>query len=103
MRPPYGAYNSSVLSCVGVPAILWSIDTRDWEHRNADRTVSNVLTQVKDGDIILMHDIHKATVDAAERLIPELKRRGYQLVTVSELAKYKQKSLSAGNVYTAIR
>ena len=53
MRPPYGAYNSSVLSCVGVPAILWRIDTRDWEHRNADRAVSNVLTQVKDGDIIL--------------------------------------------------
>ena len=50
-----------------------------------------------------MHDIHLPTVEAAERIIPMLRQKGYQLVTVSELAKYKKKKLQAGSVYTAVR
>lgn len=103
VRPPYGAYNSSVLSNIGAPAITWSIDTRDWEHRNSARTISNVMSKVRDGDIILMHDIHKSTVDAAATLIPKLKSAGYQLVTVSQLAEYKNKSLVSGQAYSSIR
>ena len=61
------------------------------------------MSNVKDGTIILMHDIHQPTVQAAERIIPELKKKGYQLVTVSELAKYKKKKLNNGSVYSAIR
>ncbi len=89
MRPPGGyidAASLSTLGSMGMPAILWSIDTRDWQHRNAQRTINTVLSQVRDGDIILMHDIYAPTADAAEVLIPELTARGYQLVTVSELA-----------------
>ena len=89
MRPPGGyidAHSLSVLGSMGMPAIMWSIDTRDWQHRNAQKTINNVLSQVKDGDIVLMHDIYDATADAAVALIPELTARGYQLVTVGELA-----------------
>lgn len=89
LRPPGGYYNDAslaVLGSMGMPAVMWSIDTRDWQHRNAQRTIDTVLSQVKDGDIILMHDIYEATADAAQVLIPELTARGYQLVTVSELA-----------------
>ena len=56
----------------------------------------------KDGDVVLMHDIHAPTAAAAEQLIPELVKRGYQLVTVSELATYKGVKLKKGSVYTRI-
>ena len=54
---------------------------------------------VRDGDIILMHDVHQETADAAERIIPALLERGYQLVTVSELAAARGKSLEPGASY----
>ena len=79
--------------------ILWSIDTRDWESRNADKVCRIVMNQVSDGDIILMHDAYSSSRDAAKRIIPALKRKGYQLVTISELAQYKNVTLTAGNSY----
>jgi len=93
-----------VLSAAGLPSIYWSIDTRDWANRsNPQHTVSAVLNYVQDGDIVLMHDIHQATVTAAETIIPALIRRGYQLVTVSELAQFKGVTLKTGNTYRSIR
>ena len=74
------------LASMGYASILWSIDTLDWKTRNASSTVSSVLNNVKDGDIILMHSLYGATAEAVETMVPELVRRGYQLVTVSELA-----------------
>ena len=102
MRPPYGAHSDVSDANVGTPVILWSIDTRDWEHRSTQKTINNVLGSVRDGDIILMHDIHPSTVDAALYLIPELQRRGYQLVTVSELAEYRG-GAAAGTVHSSFR
>lgn len=95
VRPPYGSYNQSVLSAVGQPFILWSIDTLDWKTRNAQKTVDAVLSEVKDGDIILMHDIHVPTADATEILVPALIERGFELVTVSELAQKKGVNMQA--------
>ena len=106
-RLPYGdGHNSSrVLSCIGLPSIYWSIDTMDWANTgNPQHTINAVLNNVKSGDIILMHDIHSSTVTACETIIPELTRRGFQLVTVSELAQYKGKtSLSAGRTYYSFK
>ena len=103
LRPPYGSYNSTVAAAAGMPLILWEVDTLDWKTRNVQSTIQSVMSNVKDGTIILMHDIHQPTVQAAEQIIPELKKKGYQLVTVSELAKYKKKKLNNGSVYSAIR
>ena len=47
---------------------MWSVDTLDWETQNADSTVQNVMDNASDGQIILMHDIFKESVDAAEIL-----------------------------------
>ncbi len=106
-RLPYGAgyNNSTVLGTLGLPSIYWSIDTRDWANiGNPQHTVNEVLNYVKSGDIVLMHDIHLSTVQAAEKIIPELKKRGYQLVTVSQLAKYKGKtSLHSGTTYFSFK
>lgn len=100
MRPPYGAINSTVRSSVGMPMILWNIDTLDWKTRNTQSTIDAVMSKAKDGDIILMHDIHTETVDAAIQLIPKLQEAGFQLVTVSELASIKGVSLQNGEKYT---
>jgi len=98
-RTPGGIKGGNIMDNMALPVILWNIDTLDWKTRNADATVNEVLSKVKDGDVILMHELYNATAAATERLVPELVARGYQLVTVSELARYKGVELSAGRYY----
>ena len=102
VRPPYGAINDTVSSVVGRPMILWSVDTLDWETQNVDTTVQNVMDNAQDGAVILMHDIFKESVDAAEIFIPQLIEQGYKLVTIEELAKAKGVQLQAGVSYGAM-
>lgn len=100
MRPPYGAISDTLKATVGMPMILWNIDTLDWKTRNAQKTIETTMNNVDDGDIILLHDIHTESVDAALKLIPMLEKVGYQLVTVSELAAAKGVTLENGGRYT---
>ncbi len=102
-RPPYGAYNSSVLSRIAMPAIMWSVDTLDWKTRNAAKTLASVQKSTTDGAIILMHDIHSPTADAVETVVPYLLMQGYQLVTVSELIEARQGSIVNGRVYNKVK
>lgn len=99
LRPPYGDYNSSVLSAAGMPAILWSVDTLDWKTKSKVQTVESIMS-AKDGDIVLMHDIHTWSIDAAIEAIPKLIEAGYQLVTVSEMAAVRNGGLRAGQNYS---
>ena len=102
MRPPGGAINQNAqdaLASIGLPAVLWNIDTLDWKTRNTQSTVDAVLSQVKDGDIILMHDIHEPTAAAVEILVPELTARGFQLVTVSQLASARGGMVPGGKYF----
>ena len=99
MRPPYGAVNEVVQSAAGLPLAMWSVDTRDWELKNAELIKTYVLNTAKDGEIILLHDIHETTVQAMLQVIPELVNRGYQLVTVSEMAAARGVTLENGQKY----
>ena len=81
--------------------IIWDLDTLDWETKNVDSIVSEVLNNVKDGSIVLMHDLYETTVEASEIIIPELVSRGYRMVTVSELAELRGVTLEAGEDYEA--
>ncbi len=99
IRPPYGAYDEALMQQLDVPVILWDVDTEDWESRNAQKIADAVMSKVKDGDIILMHDIYESTADAVEIIVPKLKEQGYQIVTVSEMASYKGKTLELGKAY----
>lgn len=99
LRPSYGAINDTVKENVGMPMILWSIDTLDWKTRDVQATIDNVMNSAKDGDIVLMHDIHTQTIDAAIALIPKLTAAGYQLVTVSEMAEARGYTLENGAKY----
>jgi len=103
IRPPEGSYNSTVLNTVDRPLVLWSIDTRDWKTRSASSTITSVLNNVKDGDIILMHSLYPSTAAACETIIPELIARGYQIVTVSELMTARGVSADAGKVISSAR
>ena len=100
MRPTGGATNTNIKKWVGMPSIIWSVDRLDWKTRNADSTRRAVLNRVKDGDIVLMHDLYSATATASETIIPELVRRGYQLVTVSELAECRGGMKETGAYYS---
>ncbi len=99
VRLPGGNKNRTVLAAVQEPIVLWNVDTLDWKTRNAQKTVEKVLSQVKDGDIILMHELYGATADAVDRIVPELQARGFQMVTVSEMAQYRRGGLQNGQVY----
>lgn len=89
-RAPYGEWNQDIIDTVGKPFFTWSVDSRDWDYMDADLDYKSVMEgDLSDGSIILMHDIHQPTVEAAKRIIPELVAQGYKLVTVSEMAQAK--------------
>lgn len=87
-RVPEGAVNGMVKENCGVPIILWSIDTMDWKSRNAD-SVYKIARKAQDGDIVLMHSLYESTLNASKKLVPELIDKGYQLVTVTDLAEFR--------------
>ena len=106
MRPPGGGYNGTVLSALKdrqMSCILWSVDPMDWKYHNTQTVVQNILSTVKDGDIILLHDMYNTSVDAALSIIDTLQAQGYCFVTVSELASIKETTLTPGAVYSQLR
>lgn len=103
VRPPYGAINSDIKNALDAPFILWNIDTEDWRHRDSDYLVNYTLEHLNDGNIILFHDIHKTSVEAISKLLPILYVRGYQVVTVSDLAKATNTTLEAHTAYQGFR
>lgn len=91
-RSPGGKTTDAIRSeCQKENMVLyyWSLDTEDWKYRDSNKVYDRVMKNVKDGDIILMHEIYDTTADAVERMVPELIKRGYQLVTCEELVRYK--------------
>lgn len=96
MRPPYGDYNQATLDTIGMPFVLWSIDTNDWQKPGADELIKRIVTPAIPGDVVLLHDIHDGTVDALPRIVGGLRARGFSLVTVSQLFGDR---LQPGNVY----
>lgn len=99
LRPPYGSSDDRVRGVANMPVILWSVDTLDWQSRDVEQIKASIRSTIKDGDIVLMHDIYQTTVDAILQLIPELKAQGYQFVTVTELAANRGVTLESGEIY----
>ena len=98
-RPPYGAINKKVKERLNTIFVTWNIDTEDWRYRDVEHIKTSVLDNIKDGDIILMHDSYDTTVEAVRQLLPILYSKGYQVVSVSELAKLKGVTLENNNIY----
>ena len=85
IRPPYGSWNSNLECTVNMKEVGWTVDPRDWDVKNTDTVVKKVLQDVKDGSIILLHDVYDTSVDAALQIVDELKAQGYTFVTVNRL------------------
>jgi peptidoglycan-N-acetylglucosamine deacetylase len=90
-RPPYGSFDTTtfhLLHQMHMLMVLWSVDTDDYERPGVSVIVHNALEGAKPGAIILMHDAggdRSETIEALPTIIRELRRRGFQLVTVPQL------------------
>lgn len=89
LRPTYGSLNNKIKNYKDFNIVLWNVDTLDWKIKNY-KEVSKRALKAKDGDIILMHDIHPVTVKALDIIIPKLIENGFQFVTVSELKEIQK-------------
>ncbi len=97
-RAPYGNWSDDIISTVGKPFFTWSLDSMDWSYLDVNKDYDAVMNgDLTDGSIILMHDIHEPSVQAAIKMIPELVQKGYKLMTVSELAAAKRVTLQGAN------
>lgn len=106
-RPVGGRITDERVKSCGYATILWSVDSDDWNHRacstaeeeeaNIGAIVDNVLNSVREGDIVLFHDIYNNSAKAALRVIDELYDQGYRFVTVTELLGLNKNS--AGRKY----
>lgn len=85
IRPPFGCWKKELDYDTTMIEVLWDVDPLDWKTSNTGVIVKRVLNEVEDGDIILLHDASKSSVDAALQIIDRLQKEGYTFVTVEEL------------------
>ena len=99
LRAPGGGTNDTVHEFVNKPLIQWDVDTLDWQTRDPANTLATIKEQVRDGSVILMHDLYQATAEATVDIVPTLYSMGYKMVTVSELADAYGYTLENGVEY----
>ena len=106
LRPPGGSGSAgveAVAESMGLSVLLWSVDPRDWAVHDAAVVETAVISQVRSGDVILLHDLSDSSVDAALSIVDTLQAEGFQFVTVSELARLRGVSLQPGKTYRHFR
>ena len=102
-RPPFGNYNKRCLEelskDLGYTVVLWSgVDVRDWQNPSSNQISNKIINNVKQGDIILLHDYGtENTIKALDTIIPSLQQKGYKFVTVSERRRADLRRGHAGN------
>ena len=92
MRPPYGAITDDIRNGLDLSFIMWDVDSLDWKNKNEASILTEIQREVKNGSIILMHDIHAETVHALPKVIDYLKGQGYDFVTIPDLLDSRLKS-----------
>lgn len=106
-RPPYIDHNKAMHDAVG-HVFISGVSCNDWDSGySAQERYDDLMSKVQDGDIILLHDFkgNDNTVEALKMIIPELKKRGFKIVTISELFEKKGISPKAhsGHIYSDTR
>ncbi|MBE9389899.1 polysaccharide deacetylase family protein [Vagococcus salmoninarum] len=94
VRPPYGSFNYETAISIGLPIINWSVDSLDWKSKDEKKIVEEIIKTTEANSIILTHDIHQETIDSMDKVITDLKKDGYEFVTISELLQNPAKPLS---------
>lgn len=107
LRAPGGAIMKERAILGGYPVINWSIDSEDWRYKsradeatiekNINTIVENVLANVEDGDIILLHEIYENTYEATKIILERLFEMGFEFVTVTDLIG--EENLEIGKIY----
>lgn len=100
MRPPNGATNAhlaQLMAEVGLPQILWSHSTLDWQARNTKVIAERTLAGAKRNAVILLHDIVPETVKAMPGVLTKLEKQGYRFVTITTLLQGRE--LKGGEIY----
>lgn len=102
MRPIGGSITNSRVKSCGYSVILWNVDSEDWRHKKqtqseVDIIVNNVMKDVGDGKIILMHEIYENSYKALDIILRKLTEQGYKVVTVTELIG--KENLTPGTKY----
>lgn len=92
MRPPYGAITDDIRNSLDLSFIMWNVDSLDWKSKNETAILTEIQHQVRNGSIVLMHDIHGATVNVLPKIIEYLKEQGYTFVTVPEMLNSRLKA-----------
>ena len=103
LRAPFGHVNETIKKLAPTPIIDWTIDTIDWTGASADEIYNTVMQNSFSGAIVLFHDGYTPTIEALKRLLPDLQDNGYQIVSVSQLAKIHNCHLQRGKVYIRAR
>ena len=104
LRPPGGFLSDPVVEVArarGLPILKWSVDPRDWATGDTAAIETAVLDRIRDGDIVLLHDMSDSSVDAALAIVDRLQEQDFEFVTVSELVRLRQAKLVPGKEYTA--
>ena len=102
LRPPGGSESKLVEQVAqqeGLALLTWSVDPRDWAVHDALTVETAVVNQVRDGDVILLHDLSDSSVDAALAIVDRLQKDGFRFVTVSQLAALRGVKMQPGQVY----
>jgi peptidoglycan/xylan/chitin deacetylase (PgdA/CDA1 family) len=87
-RPPYRGYNDEILDYVngaGMTMVLWDVDPKDWGTHSASLIKQRILSHVRPGSILTLHDLSAGTRDALDSIIESLQDMGYEIVTAGEL------------------
>ena len=102
LRPPGGASSQTVKDTardMGLGILNWSVDPKDWATRDVSAITTMVLDNVRDGDVILLHDMTDSSVEAALSIIDRLQAQGFRFVTVTQLARLKGVNVEPGKEY----
>jgi peptidoglycan/xylan/chitin deacetylase (PgdA/CDA1 family) len=102
LRPPGGCCSDGVRQVAqakGLGILDWSVDPEDWANKDTSAIRRSVQRDIRDGDVVLLHDMSDSSVDAALAIVDALRGKGFRFVTVSELARIRDTDIKPGRVY----
>ena len=83
--------------------ILWNKDSLDWKKKDAKKVKEYLVNNLEDGDIVLLHDLYKTSIDGVLEAIDELQKKNFAFVSIDELSRIKNIELKTHSVYNYIR
>lgn len=101
LRPPYGLIDSARASLIRTPMVYWTVDPEDWRILDSGRVAEAVVSKVKPGDVVLLHDFYPTSVTAALEIVDRLTEEGYTFVTVERLFQLQAVTPQRGVLYAS--